>query len=223
MYTNMRLWVWVAFAAFFFGAFLITTSEVREASLGQTELIDKLDQAATALSSSIRSPQLSAIAIDITALGSGTVLTLIVLFVTVFLSLRRRYFQTIHLLVAAVGSAGLTALMKLYFERARPIGLVHLVEVQGYSYPSGHSLSSAAIYFTFAVLLFSYFQTQIQRSLIIVSSLVVILLIALSRVYLGVHYLSDVIAGVFVGVWWAATLTAVIAFLETRRNSNANR
>lgn len=214
MYTKIRLWIWVACAAFFFGVFLITTLEVRETTLGQPELIGTVDQVANTMMGAVRSPQLNSIAIDITALGSGTVLTILSLFVVALLTLKKQYFQAIHFLVAAVGSAVLTSTMKTYFERSRPSALAHLVDVQGYSYPSGHSLSSAAVYFTFAVLLFSYFKTRIQRSFIIIFSLVVILLIALSRVYLGVHYLSDVIAGIFIGISWSATLAATSAYFE---------
>lgn len=217
----MRLWIWVAIATFALGAFLITSSEMREATAGEAEFIGTLDQSATLLSGSIRNPHLTAVATDITALGSGTVIVLFVLLASVLLILKRHYFQVAHLVVATVGSALLTKLMKSYFERPRPGTLTHLVDVQGFSYPSGHSLSSAAVYFTFAVLLYFYFQTKLERSLIIGFSLSLILLIAFSRVYLGVHYMSDVIAGVLVGICWASTLAALGGYFETRRRARA--
>ena len=190
---------------------------MREAVSGETEFIGVLDQAAISFSSAIRSPRLDAVAIGVTALGSGTVITIFVLSVALLFGLRRKFLQAVHLLAAAGGSALLTSMMKSYFERARPEQLAHLVDVQGYSYPSGHSLSSSAVYFTFAILLFFDFRTSWERTLIIGFSLASIMSIALSRVYLGVHYFSDVIAGVMVGIFWAAILAAVAVYLAIRR------
>lgn len=214
--SPIRIWIWVAFAALFFGFFFAMTSEVREVSMGQHELIGVLDQSISSFAGSIRNPKLNAIAVDITALGSGTVLTIFVILVSSLLILIRKYLYVLHLFSAAIGSTALTYVMKAYFERPRPSGLEHLVNVQGYSYPSGHSLSSAAIYFTFAILLFFNFRNRKVRIFIISSSLIFISLIALSRIYLGVHYLSDVIAGVLVGVGWASILAAARIFVENR-------
>lgn len=97
-----------------------------------------------------------------------------------------------------------------HWDRPRPDFLIRLVNVEGYSYPSGHSLSGAAVYFTLAILL-----CQESRSFIVLSfASLLIFLISLSRVYLGVHYISDVMAGVLLGIAWAALLGAAISFFE---------
>ena len=88
---------------------------------------------------------------------------------------------------------------KLLFRRARPDG-VSLVSASGYSYPSGHTMVSCA-YFTFIVyLLCKHIKNKLMKTLLIVFSAIMILLIGLSRIYLGVHYLSDVLGGFLLGI-----------------------
>ena len=215
----VSFWLWAGFASFFLGGFLIITSEVQEASSGQPELIGTIDHSVVSFLLNFRNPRLNDFAVDITALGSGTVVTIFVFVASILLLLKKRNRETIHLVFAAVGSGLLTSMMKSYFERPRPDGLVHLVNVDGYSYPSGHSLTSAAVYFTFAVLICNSFQQWSRRWIIIGLFLIIIFLVGLSRVYLGVHYISDVLAGIFVGVGWAALLGAIRSYLE-RRKSN---
>lgn len=202
----------IAFAAAFLAAFVIISSEVREANAGQVELIEKLDQEASQILASIRSPKLNAMAVEITSLGSGIVVSIFVLIVSVLFAFRQRYIQILHLLFATIGSAILMFTMKSFFERPRPPLISRLVDVQGYSFPSGHSLTSAAVYLTFAFLLGFHFKKSFERLVIIGLTLIFIFTIAISRVYLGVHYLSDVIAGVFVGLFWAASLAAISQF-----------
>lgn len=214
IWLNARIWIWISFATSLFGVFLFVTSEVREATSGEIELIGTLDRTLLELAGTLRSPKLNEAAVNITALGSGTVLGIFVCVVILFLCLKRRYLDTAQILGAALGSAALSYVMKAYFERPRPILLSHLVEVQSYSYPSGHSLSGSAVYFTFSVLLFLNFKTRIERSVAIGASLIVISLISISRIFLGVHYLSDVIAGVLVGIGWASALAAFRVFYE---------
>lgn len=216
---NAQLWLWIAITALLLGAFLITTSEMREASLGQPEIIGSIDKLPTHLLEKIRSPKINTIAIDLTALGSATIVTLFLVVSSFLLILNKQYQTALHLVVAGIGSAVLTSLLKGFFERPRPTELIHLVDVQGYSYPSGHSLSSAAVYFTFAVILCNTYRTWRERAVVIALSLLLITLIALSRVYLGVHYVSDVLAGMLVGIGWASLLGAVRSFFELRRKT----
>lgn len=221
VYSDARMWIWISFATSLFGIFLFITSEVREATSGETELIGTLDSSLLALFGTLRSPKLNEAAVNITALGSGTVLGIFVCVVILFLCLKRRYLDTAQILGAALGSAALSYLMKAYFERPRPAVLTHLVDVQSYSYPSGHSLSGSAVYFTFSVVLFLNFKTRIERSIAIGASLIVISLISISRIFLGVHYLSDVIAGVLVGIGWASALAAFRIFYEIENAKHA--
>lgn len=130
--------------AFFLGAFLILTSEMREAAQGQPELLGAVDRWPNHFLEKISTKRLNMIAVDLTALGSTTVVTLFLVVTSVHLILKRKFLITLQLLAAGVGAAILTWSLTSFFERARPDGLAHLVDVQGYSYPSGHSLGSAA-------------------------------------------------------------------------------
>ncbi len=217
---KIRIWLWIGFTSLFLGAFLVVTTEVQEAAAGHPELIGVIDNLPSHFLSHIRNPRLNGIAVDLTALGSGTVVALFVLATAILMSFRKRYFQILHLLVATLGSAILTVVMKFYFERPRPEASMRLVHVDGYSYPSGHSLVSAALYFTFAIFLCQDFNKPVQRTLIIGFSLIFIFLIATSRVYLGAHYISDVIAGVLLGVGWASLLGVASTYFQIRRDSH---
>ncbi len=216
---SFQLWIWVTFATFFISAFLIISSELQEASTGSTELIANLDIFAARFMGNIRNSSLNGPVIDITAFGSSTVITIFILVASVLLARKKRYLQLVQIIFAAAGSVAISSVMKSYFERPRPINLTHLVDVQGYSYPSGHSLSSSSVYFTFAILLYQEFRKPIERALVAVFAILFVFLIALSRVYLGVHYLSDAVAGVFLGMSWAAILGAFGSFCRTNRNS----
>lgn len=217
---SFRLWFWIALTAVFLAMFLIFSSEVLEASSGEPELIGQVDKLAAELVGTLRNPALNAMAVDVTALGSATVLSIFILVSSSLLVFKRRFAEAIHIVTAAAGAAVISWMMKSYFERARPVTLPHLVDVQGYSYPSGHSLASAAVYFTFAALLFHQFKHKNARFILVFFALALIGLIALSRIYLGVHYASDTIAGVLLGTGWAAALAAANEFLLTRRRLN---
>lgn len=217
---SARPWLWTALATIFVSAFLVFTTEVQEAASGEPEFITQVDLYASQTIGATRNPKLTSVAVDITALGSSTVLSLLVICTFTLLCFRRRWVDAIHCLIAAIGAGLITSLMKAHFERARPIGLAHLVEVQGYSYPSGHSLGAAAVYFTFAILLCHVFRKNIERAVILIFAITFICLIALSRIYLGVHYASDTIAGVLLGIGWASALATVseVLWLKRRRN-----
>ena len=152
-------------------------------------------------------------------LSADTVITTFILVASALLARKQRYLQLVQIIFAATGSVAISSIMKSYFERPRPINLTHLVDVQGYSYPSGHSLASSSVYFTFAILLYQEFRKPIERIFIVGFALFFVFLIALSRVYLGVHYLSDAVAGVFLGMSWAAILGAFCSFYQTNCNS----
>jgi undecaprenyl-diphosphatase len=147
--------------------------------------------------------KLPSMARDITALGSGTVLTLVVTLATVLLLLRRMW-RTAALTVLATLTGGFTvSLLKRMFERARPDLVEHLMRETSSSFPSGHSANSAIVYLTVATLLFPMIRQARVRLFVVAATMTIVAMIGVSRVYLGVHWPSDVLAGWIFGALWA--------------------
>lgn len=99
---SSRKWIWICLFALFLSLFLVVSFEVREAKTGQRELIGDLDRIQIEMLSSVRTPKLNGIAVDLTALGSASILTVLVLLLLIF---QRKYIQMCHLVFAALGSA----------------------------------------------------------------------------------------------------------------------
>ena len=141
--------------------------------------------------------------IDLTALGGTTVLTIITVLATGYLLAARKVSTALFLSGAIIsGSIGST-LLKLAFARARPDLVAHLVDVHNSSFPSGHAMNSAITYLTIGTLLARAERTAAVRIYFLTAAILLTLLIGMSRVYLGVHWPSDVIAGWCVGATWA--------------------
>lgn len=151
----------------------------------------------------------------VTLAGNSTVLAVLVL-ATAFVLIRRgRAADAVVLTLALAGAGILNALLKLVFHRARPeLTFVHL---ETYSFPSGHAAVSASVFATLAFLLVRRTPRPVARITVSLAALAMIALICFSRLYLGAHYLSDVLAGASFGIVWATT--CLIAYtLYARRN-----
>lgn len=142
-------------------------------------------------------------ATDITSLGSHTVLILLVTLVAGFLLIKERRATALFTILASGGAMLLSWGLKALFHRARPELVEHLVSVFSPSFPSGHALLSAAIYLTLGALLAREFPRAPLRRYCLSAAVMLTLLIGLSRVYLGVHWPSDVLAGWCIGALWA--------------------
>ena len=160
-------------------------------------------------------------ALEITALGTGLVVLMIVCISALFLSLTRHRYSALLLLVATVGGLALNSVLKLFFDRPRPSVIVWGTDAVSSSFPSGHAMSATIVYSTVAYLAARLYRHAWQRWITMFVAAVVIVLIAASRLYLGVHYPSDVVAGAVVGLAWAAfcmaTLEAIQRFGERSR------
>ena len=157
-----------------------------------------------------------AIMLEVTALGTGTVVIMIVAVAGLFLVLTQHKYSAILLLASTLGGIVLNGILKIGFNRPRPSIFVPEVHAVSSSFPSGHAMSSAIVYSTVAYLAARLHKRRWARFLVMTAAFIVIVLICLSRLYLGVHYPSDVVAGVAIGLAWAgfcmATLEAIQKF-----------
>lgn len=144
----------------------------------------------------------------VTLLGEPVLLTVAALLIAALLYLRGARRLALFVLAARIGAMVLSSGLKLAVDRTRPLFDEPVATALGPSFPSGHSLGAAAFYATLAVLL----QPRARRGgLLLAAAGLVAVLVAVSRVLLGVHYPSDVTAGLFIGVGWAVVCTAVFA------------
>lgn len=155
---------------------------------------------------------------DITALGSWAVLSLITLGAAGYLALRGNWRSALLLILAMVSAVLLDAAFKEGFGRQRPPPAFRLVPVRSSSFPSGHSMLSMVLYLTLGALLARVAPRHRERLYIMACAVLLVAIIGLSRIYLGVHYPSDVVAGWSAGFAWAL-LWWVIAQLSRRRRS----
>lgn len=200
------LWLVIGITTLLCGMFLKLTFETFFEGLSGDPELSKIDKAVILFIANFRYPAITMIAVDITSLGSTTVLSILAIFIFILALMKKDHISACHIIVGSLGAGALTELLKNLFERARPDIVPSLVDVHGFSYPSGHSLASAAIYFTLAIIAFRYFSEYKNRSILFLSSGLIVFLIGLSRIYLGVHYPSDVVAGIAIGTAWAFLL-----------------
>jgi undecaprenyl-diphosphatase len=143
---------------------------------------------------------------DVTALGGTPVLTLLIAMLAGYLALHRRWGILSLLIGAVVGQALAVDALKSLFDRPRPDVAPKLVEISTRSFPSGHAASSACVFFLIAAMLAPDLPGRAARGYVLGCAIFLALLVGMSRVALGVHYPTDVIAGWGFGVAWTALL-----------------
>ena len=141
---------------------------------------------------------------DVTALGGPTVLSLVVLAVVGFLLLHARYRSALAIVLTAVSGEALNAVMKSLFMRPRPALVPHLRVVYETSFPSGHAMNSAIIYLALGAMLMRMTPRRLTKVYCLTIAVLATVLVGISRVYLGVHYPTDVLAGWTIGLAWAS-------------------
>jgi undecaprenyl-diphosphatase len=149
-------------------------------------------------------PWLESVMRDLTALGSTVVLAIITLAMAGFLFVTKRTTLSLHLVMAVALGTVLSNTLKLLLARPRPDLVAHIVQVHTLSFPSGHALLSAVTYLTIGALLMGDHTSIRVKAYILSVAILLSLLVGISRVYLGVHYPTDVLAGWAVGGAWAS-------------------
>lgn len=151
--------------------------------------------------------------VDVSALGGFAVLALVTLFALGYLLTLKRWSDALMLLTATIGGTALSEGLKLGFSRPRPDLVAHIVETTSMSFPSGHAMLSAATYLTLGALIARTQPKRRLRGYVIGVALMLTVLIGISRVYLGVHWPTDVLAGWCLGAAWALACWSVATWL----------
>ena len=153
---------------------------------------------------------------DLTALGGVAVLSLTTAFVAGYLLIVRKYHAMWLVLAATLGGLLISTLLKHLIDRARPDLVPHLSHVYTSSFPSGHSMLSAVVYLTLGALLTRLASERRVKLYFLAAALLLTFLVGVSRVYMGVHYPTDVLAGWTAGLVWALLCWLVARHLQRR-------
>ena len=157
------------------------------------------------------------VARDLTAFGGPVGLGIITGVVAGYLWLQRRFGLLCFVLASVLSGTGLALVLKDWFRRPRPQVVPHLTDIATASFPSGHSMLSSLTYLTLAALLARAVPDWKTKLYFLLVASVLTLLIGCSRVYLGVHFPTDVLAGWCVGSTWALVCCLVAHFIASRR------
>jgi undecaprenyl-diphosphatase len=155
-------------------------------------------------------------ALDATALGSPLILTFVVIASVGFLYFEGQRRVALTAVLTIGGGALLSGILKQVFARPRPDIVPHLRDVGGLSFPSGHSMGAAIVYFTLGVMFMKAFKSRRAKAFCLSWAFFLATIVGASRVYLGVHYPSDVLAGWLAGLGWGMACFAVAQFIPTR-------
>ena len=153
---------------------------------------------------------------DVTALGGTTVLAFVTLATVVYLLITGRRAAALFVFVAVAGGQLLSSVLKLVIDRARPDIVPHLAEVQTASFPSGHAMLSAVTYLTLGALAARIVPGRVASGYILGLAILLTVSVGLSRIYLGVHWPSDVLAGWSAGAAWAMLCWLIAQWLLRR-------
>ncbi len=169
-------------------------------------------------------PVTTTVFLVITALGSLETVALLGLAVAAYYGRKRRWLHVRVWLAALIGGFALNQLLKAFFARPRPVFEDPLVLESTYSFPSGHAMESMALYGMLAYFAVRASSTWRARTAVVFGAAILVLLIGFSRMYLGVHYLSDVAAGYAAGgAWLSACITGMEVVLGRRNKIEGAR
>lgn len=158
-------------------------------------------------------------AVDLTSLGGISVLTLFAVIALTFLLIQRKRLSALLLVVGLAGGVALSEGLKAFFERERPPVEYQAVETLNASFPSGHALLSTVFYLSLGVMLTRAFPRKRLKAFVLGAAVFIALLIGLTRVYLGAHWASDVVAGWCAGAAWAMALWLIAYAVERRQQA----
>jgi len=190
------------------------------ASAVSNESIEHFDTAVIGIVQGLEAPWLTSIMKVFTWIGSGYVVAPIALigFIVLFFVLRYRH-QAFLLITVVAGSVILNSTLKIYFKRERP-EIHRIMDANGFSFPSGHSMMAFALYAIIAYIAWRNVKTTMSRVALVLFTACMIIIIGTSRIYLGVHYPSDIVGGYAVSALWVTIAISVYAYFQNKRKMN---
>ena len=181
---------------------------------GETRQFDEVTRATV---HQLASPAMTTVMRGISFLGSTLFLTLATIAIVVWFA-RRKWGREAKLFAITMAGAGLlNVTLKLAFKRSRPVPFFDLLPPESYSFPSGHALTSCCFFGAFAAILTARIKSRRVRTIVWILAITMFLLIGLSRIYLGVHHTTDVIAGFAAALIWILVVRFVEMQLRRRR------
>ena len=178
------------------------------------ELVTKLDMWISSNISQIYTPIFTKTMIFITSIDNPLPISFIFLSICVYMGYKKWYSDILFLLSSIFGSSALMFVIKIFFQRPRPE--LHIIEVSGYSFPSGHATISTALAFA----LYFILKKRIKyKKILLILSIIYPLLISFSRVYLNVHYLSDVVAGIGLALFWVSLVALTFEIIRAKHET----
>ncbi|KQL46343.1 hypothetical protein AN963_15385 [Brevibacillus choshinensis] len=209
--TRQYVWFCVLFIVAFVYAFAKLGSEMLEQELSL------FDSAVIGWVQSGISPALTSFMLFITFLGSTSALLMVITVAAGLMWWQKKRWEALFLVIALGGGVLFNLVLKWSYHRERP-SILRLVEEEGFSFPSGHSMASFILYGMIGILLYLFVVSRAAKVAIVVIVVALILLIGTSRIYLGVHYPSDVLAGYTAGgAWLAICLLGLRLVVEKRK------
>lgn len=206
LFTVELVFIW----ALFIGCIVVFLWLGREIMQGEEVW---LDEAAFGFAASLSSPFMDVLIKFVTFFASRQFLTPAALaLVAYYLFIRKHRWNSVRVPVVALGSITLNILLKYFFDRERPMS--PLVDASGLSFPSGHSMVAASFYGLLIYLVWHNVKDVHLRNLLIALLIIFVVLIGFSRIYLRVHYATDVLAGFAAGFLWVVIGLTLLRRLE---------
>ncbi len=208
---SLRLLLAFVFCIFFGVAFGYIATAVGNESIAH------FDTAVIGFVQGLEAPWLTFIMKVFTWIGSGFVVAPIALIGFIVLYFVLRYRQQAFLLITVIaGSVLFNSILKSYFKRERP-QIHRIMDANGFSFPSGHSMMAFALYAIIAYIAWRNVKTTVGRIVLFLSATFMITMIGTSRIYLGVHYPSDIVGGFVASALWVTIAISVYAYFQNKR------
>lgn len=153
---------------------------------------------------------------DVTALGSVAALTLFTFAFGGYLFLKKQPWVAVFVVLAIITGTAVSTALKSGFDRPRPDLVPHETQIYTKSFPSGHSAMSSLVYLTLGAVMARAERDRKTKAFLMIVPFLLAILIGVSRVYMGVHWPTDVLAGWLFGTTWAAASWMVFRYLQRR-------